>query len=631
MKRTIRWLSATLLAAGMVLGAGSASAQIKISEIRIDDSSNDSDEYFELMGTPGAGLAGLTYIVIGDASTDPTCGSIECVVDLSAYSLQADGLFCLRNSEYVPLLTGYDDAVPLVFENSDNVTHMLVSGFTGTLGQDLDTNDDGILDVTPWTSVVDCLGLDKGTAPTCVGGELAEERLYCATKIGPDGSFVPSHVYRDGVTQAWTIGQFQPLGATDTPGAPNGAPLFVSMARDPCVPLTGQGATVTAVASRNPTSATLRYRVNGGAENVLDMEVAGSSGDQVTYYTQIPAQAANGTRVEYYCTASNPGTSTSPRQGYFVGTRNIADLRVNDLNGNNLYVPYGARVRGNVTAAYGVFGTTNTDYYVQDATGGLNIFKFGPHAVHPALGDDITVAGSLDQFNGKLELATSGSCAAIQVNINGSGSPPAPLALSLCDLREQHEGLLVRVQDLLINRGSELVFGGNESYHTANCYDDSLEMFIDADTNIDGQPITSNHLEVVGIAGQFDFSVPYSWWYQVQPRSMADLTFLGPTGVPDADAPDGARLWAAAPTPFGRTAEIRYQVPAGAGAARVRLAVFDLRGRVLVTLVDGPVPPGIHVATIDRDALAARGSGIVFCRLEVGGVVLTRKLAMIRQ
>ncbi|MDZ4755550.1 MAG: hypothetical protein SGJ11_13770 [Phycisphaerae bacterium] len=43
----------------------------------------------------------------------------------------------------------------LNFDHADNVTHLLVSGFTGANGQDLDTDDDVVLDLTPWTAVID--------------------------------------------------------------------------------------------------------------------------------------------------------------------------------------------------------------------------------------------------------------------------------------------------------------------------------------------------------------------------------------------------------------------------------------------------------------------------------------------
>ena len=43
--------------------------------------------------------------------------------------------------------------------NSDNVTHLLVTDFVGNNGDDLDTDDDGVLDITPWNTIVDCVAL----------------------------------------------------------------------------------------------------------------------------------------------------------------------------------------------------------------------------------------------------------------------------------------------------------------------------------------------------------------------------------------------------------------------------------------------------------------------------------------
>lgn len=635
MKATVRSLGLVLVTLGLLLGAGVASAQIRINEIRTDDAGNpDTDEYFELIGSPGASLAGLSYIVIGDAGTAPRCGSIESVTDLGSYSLMPDGLLCLRNSNFLgtPVLTGYDGSTPLSFENSDNVTHMLVTGFTGVSGDDLDTNDDGVLDVTPWTSIVDALGLDEGTVPDCMG---TDEYLYSATRIGPDGTFAPSHVYRYSDTQVWAMGIYNPR-SLDTPGEPNYTqfappPIYTDMSRSPCVPVVGQQAFVVATIGNNATSAELRYRVNGGTETVVTMqEQEPGSG---YFSASIPSQAVNGTLVEYYCNAWNasPNPTRSLDQGYFVGTTSIASLRVNDVNGNNLHRYYGARVRGNVTSAYDVFSGTNTDFNVQDATGGLNIFKFLPHGIQPSLGDDVTVAGTLEQYNGRLELSGGGACDTVLITVHGPGTPPAPLPVNLCDLSEAHEGLLVRAQDLFINTYEHTVFAANWNYKTANCLTDSLELFIDTDTDIPGNPITTSHLDVVGIAGQYDTSSPYTWWYQVQPRAMTDITFLSATSVRPPEAVAGGRLWPCVPNPVYRTGEIRYEVPAGATGdpmVPVELTVYDLRGRAVATLVNGPVAPGEHTATISRAALAA-GSGIYFYRLQFAGRAITRKLVLL--
>ncbi len=189
-----------------------------INEIRIDQPSTDNDEYFELFGTAGTSLNGLTYLSIGDGAGGS--GTIEAVVDLTGLSIPASGYLVVAESTFA--LGIADFTANLNFENSDNVTHLLVSGFTGANADDLDTNDDGVLDVTPWASILDCIAiLESATVPP-TGTEFA----YCVNSVGPDGTFVPGHVQRvpDG-TGPFVIGLFDPLAGDDTPGAPNLAPL----------------------------------------------------------------------------------------------------------------------------------------------------------------------------------------------------------------------------------------------------------------------------------------------------------------------------------------------------------------------------------------------------------------------
>ncbi|MEZ6005505.1 MAG: hypothetical protein R3F33_15120 [Planctomycetota bacterium] len=193
--------------------ATAAQAQVSLSEIRIDQTGADNDEYFELVGAPGTSLAGMWYIVIGDGSSTTLSGVVETVVDLSAYSINANGFFVAAEATFTlgvadVLLPGAND---LNFENSDNVTHLLVTGFTGADGDDLDTNDDGILDTTPWASIVDSVAFIEtpGTG----------DMVYSTNQVGPDGAFVPGLVFT--CSGVWTIGQFDPSLGEDTPGAAN--------------------------------------------------------------------------------------------------------------------------------------------------------------------------------------------------------------------------------------------------------------------------------------------------------------------------------------------------------------------------------------------------------------------------
>ena len=187
---------------------------VTINEVRIDNGGADTDEYFELMGAPGLSLDGYTYIVIGDGAGGS--GTVENVTDLTGQSIQADGFLSVHKEGTVGACT-YDVDLTMNFENSDNVTHMLVIGFTGALDDDLDTDDDGILDITPWTSMEDCLALIESVG----SGDL----VYCdLNQVGPDGTFVPAHALKCG--DMWAIGQFGDSPFTcaaslDTPGEDN--------------------------------------------------------------------------------------------------------------------------------------------------------------------------------------------------------------------------------------------------------------------------------------------------------------------------------------------------------------------------------------------------------------------------
>lgn len=188
--------------------AASASAQVAINEVRIDQGGSDNDEFFELTGPAGMSLDGLTYLVIGDATGDGLGGGIEAVIDLTGSVIPASGIFLA--GEMTMTLGAPDLVTSINFENSDNVTHMLVDGFTGSNGDDVDTNDDGMMDNMPWASVVDRVVFVE----TPTSGDL----FYGMPQVGPDGSFVPAHISL--IAGTWEIGSFG-TGYGDTPGRPN--------------------------------------------------------------------------------------------------------------------------------------------------------------------------------------------------------------------------------------------------------------------------------------------------------------------------------------------------------------------------------------------------------------------------
>lgn len=192
---------------------------IRINEVRVDETNgSDPNEYFELFGPPSASLAGYTYIVIGDTGTND--GVIEVVIDLSAHVIPGDGHFlAAENTITIVTLPSVDLVTSLNFENGDNVTHMLVTGFTGAIDQDLDTDNDCVLDIQPWAEVIDRVALIREPNPPPI-----TECHYGTSPvdtIGPEGLTPPGHVMRcPNGTGTWEIGPFLDL-LIDTPGTEN--------------------------------------------------------------------------------------------------------------------------------------------------------------------------------------------------------------------------------------------------------------------------------------------------------------------------------------------------------------------------------------------------------------------------
>ena len=89
-------------------------------------------------------------------------------------------------------------------------------------------------------------------------------------------------------------------------------------------------------------------------------------------------------------------------------------------------------------------------------------------------------------------------------------------------------------------------------------------------------------------------------------------------------APSTFALAPVYPNPFNPTATIAFTLPE---AGRVHLAVYDVLGREVATLVHGMTSAGQQHVLFDGSHLA---SGIYFCRLEMNGSSAMRRMVLMK-
>jgi hypothetical protein len=104
-----------------------------------------------------------------------------------------------------------------------------------------------------------------------------------------------------------------------------------------------------------------------------------------------------------------------------------------------------------------------------------------------------------------------------------------------------------------------------------------------------------------------------------------------PTSTESNAPPARSALHANVPNPFNPTTTLRFDV-GGETARAVRLAIFDVRGRRVRTLVDRRMSPGRYTEVWDGHDEAGRAlpSGVYFSRFEAGDLRATRKLVLVR-
>jgi hypothetical protein len=299
----------------------------------------------------------------------------------------------------------------------------------------------------------------------------------------------------------------------------------------------------------------------------------------------------------------------------------ISQVNADDAYGEPLLYGQSVDIRGVVTVGTGTFAASDNDIFVQDATGGVNVFDSGTTSPGVSVGDSVWVSGYVDHYMGLTRITSP----TVSVAATGVGAPGA-LLITTGDLAgngELYEGRLVRVEGCEITGGSWPDTGYDGSVTISDGSGD-CELYIDRDTDIDGSPEPTTLVDVVGVVTQYDIAFPYHSGYRLQPRSTADISTSSGIEITSVD-PD--RLVRILPNPARDL--LRFEFGPEAGSSNRHIALYDVGGRLVASTVSGPGDGVVEWRPLNRDD-GPIPSGIYFARIESGGVSTVRKVVLIR-
>jgi predicted extracellular nuclease len=415
----------------------------KINEFVFNHVGTDTNEYVEVLAGAGADLSAYALIGIeGDVSGTAT-GVVDNVIALTV--ADAAGYW----------QTGF---LANALENG-TLTLLLVKDFTGSAGADLDTNDDGVLDVTPWSEITDAVAIsDGGATDRTYGGAPVLAPGYDGAAFTPGGASRIPNGADTGTAADWVRNDFDLFGipgfagtpaageARNTPGAANALASAGITVSPTTVGATEGGATgsFTVVLTSAPT-ANVTIGVTGGPQvGVSTASLVFTSADwdvpQTVTVTAVDDSAIEGphgaTVTLGAAVSADPNYSGLDATDVTVSiTDNDAApviTRIHTVQGSGAASPLAGQTVTVEAIVVGDFQNGDADtkrnlggFYLQeeDADADANpltsegIFVFQGGALGTVnIGDRVQVTGTVSEFFGMTQLSAS------SITVLGSGN-----------------------------------------------------------------------------------------------------------------------------------------------------------------------------------------------------------------
>lgn len=373
------------------------------------------------------------------------------------------------------------------------------------------------------------------------------------------------------------------------------APVISDVVNTPEIPGSSDAVTISATIvdpSRSVTSASCWW---GLSETGMTNEIAMSNttGDTWETDTPIPAQT-DGTTVWYMVQASDDATNTTDSDNFNYTVTDAQVITIYDIQGQTAVSPYDGQI---VTTTGIVTAIGNDRYWIQDGTGAWNGLYVFDNVNTPALGDNITVTGEIQEYYEMTELYNI-----TDYVLNSSSNPlPAATLIATGDMAEDYEGVLVKVQ----NASCTAMPNTNGEWFVN---DGSGDVQID-DVLHGYTPVLGSNYDVTGV-------VDYSWSeYGILPRDDNDIVPLTvdntPPGLTSVVATGASTVVVTFDEPVDETTAeepFNYYIVASTRIVTIDSAVRDDNDNAVVTLtVSGMTAGDYNIEINDVEDLFGNG------------------------
>jgi len=311
-------------------GIQSVTVEVVINEFSASTAGTDV-EYVEIFGTANADFSAYTILEIeGDSASN--MGVVDEVINLG--TTDAGGFYLVN--------------LPANALENGTITLLLVKNFSGASGEDLDTDNDGVFNVTPWDAVIDAVAVnDGGSGDKTYGIPALDPNYDGVSSYAPGGaSRIPDGFDTDSATD-WVRNDFDLAGipgftgslgpgeALNTPGAANEIyvvpPEICGDAYTPIYTIQGSGLASAIDGTEVATEGIVVGDFQVGGKNGYFIQDAFGDGDAATsdgifvYSTSMDVDVGDHVRVRGYVDEYYDLTEiTNVSQVWMCGTGGVA-------------------------------------------------------------------------------------------------------------------------------------------------------------------------------------------------------------------------------------------------------------------------------------------------------------------